>query len=217
MPNRDPAASEVRGNFAHPGRTDKTAAKRMETVALDTVMTPSRVVARARTKGDTPTESAHYTIIGTRVADENIVISGQLGIDAPEKSRPFGQQARQSLSELAYGRSVSVEWRKTGPISAHRGSIASSRRRPRCAQQCPPGRGSRRAPRSHHPPYLRAYHMWARAWRQGTSRKGTLRYYPTMGSHTAVSHGEGHRAGHPVASCEKKKPVTMASVVERVL
>ena len=35
------------------------------------------------------------------------------GIDAPEKSQPFGQRSKQSLSDLAYGRSVSVEWRKT--------------------------------------------------------------------------------------------------------
>lgn len=34
------------------------------------------------------------------------------GIDAPEKSQPFGQRAKQSLSDLAYGRSVSVEWWK---------------------------------------------------------------------------------------------------------
>jgi endonuclease YncB( thermonuclease family) len=34
------------------------------------------------------------------------------GIDAPEKSQPFGQRAKQSLSKLAYGHSVSVEWRK---------------------------------------------------------------------------------------------------------
>ena len=58
------------------------------------------------------------------MADENIVIPGPLdqeheqhkvrlsGIDVPGKSQPFGQQAKKSLSELAYGRSVFVEWRK---------------------------------------------------------------------------------------------------------
>ena len=29
-----------------------------------------------------------------------------------EKSQPFGQRSKQSLSDLAYGRSVSIEWRK---------------------------------------------------------------------------------------------------------
>lgn len=87
MPNRNPAASEVRGNPAQPARTDKMAAKRIKTIELDTVMTPSRVVARNRT-GDTPTESAHYTIIGTpypRMADENIVIPSPLGLADPHR------------------------------------------------------------------------------------------------------------------------------------
>ena len=34
------------------------------------------------------------------------------GIDAPERSQPFGQRSKQSLSDLAYSRSVSVEWSK---------------------------------------------------------------------------------------------------------
>ena len=34
------------------------------------------------------------------------------GIDAPEKSQTYGQRSKQSLSALAYSRSVSVEWRK---------------------------------------------------------------------------------------------------------
>ena len=34
------------------------------------------------------------------------------GIDAPEKSQAYGQRSKQSLSALAYSRSVSVEWRK---------------------------------------------------------------------------------------------------------
>jgi endonuclease YncB( thermonuclease family) len=34
------------------------------------------------------------------------------GIDAPEKAQPFGSRSKQSLADLAYGRAVSVEWRK---------------------------------------------------------------------------------------------------------
>ena len=34
------------------------------------------------------------------------------GIDAPEKPQAYGQRSKQSLSALAYGRSVSVEWWK---------------------------------------------------------------------------------------------------------
>lgn len=35
-----------------------------------------------------------------------------MGIDAPEKSQPFGQRAKQRLSDLAYGKQVSVEFSK---------------------------------------------------------------------------------------------------------
>ena len=34
------------------------------------------------------------------------------GIDAPEKKQPFGSRAKQNLSSLAYGKSVTVEWSK---------------------------------------------------------------------------------------------------------
>ncbi len=35
-----------------------------------------------------------------------------MGIDSPEKAQPFGQNAKQSLSDLVFGRSVNVEWQK---------------------------------------------------------------------------------------------------------
>ena len=35
------------------------------------------------------------------------------GIDAPEKKQPFGQRAKQGLSDCAYGKMVDVDWRKT--------------------------------------------------------------------------------------------------------
>ena len=34
------------------------------------------------------------------------------GIDAPEKSQPFGQRSKQSLSTLVFGKEVDVQWNK---------------------------------------------------------------------------------------------------------
>lgn len=36
-----------------------------------------------------------------------------MGIDAPEKRMPFGQRAKQALSDLVYDRTVTVDWNKT--------------------------------------------------------------------------------------------------------
>lgn len=33
-------------------------------------------------------------------------------VDAPEKAQPFSQRAKQKMSDLVFGRKVSVEWRK---------------------------------------------------------------------------------------------------------
>ena len=35
-----------------------------------------------------------------------------LGIDAPEKAQPFGARSKQSLSGLAFGQTIDVEWHK---------------------------------------------------------------------------------------------------------
>ncbi len=35
-----------------------------------------------------------------------------MGIDAPEKAQAFGQKAKQSLSDLVFGRDVSITWLK---------------------------------------------------------------------------------------------------------
>jgi len=50
------------------------------------------------------------------------------GIDAPEKSQPFGNRSKQSLSDLAYNRVITVEWSKkdrygrtVGKLVAHDG------------------------------------------------------------------------------------------------
>jgi endonuclease YncB( thermonuclease family) len=34
------------------------------------------------------------------------------GIDAPEKGQPFGSVSKESLSDLAYGQTVNIEWQK---------------------------------------------------------------------------------------------------------
>lgn len=34
------------------------------------------------------------------------------GIDAPEKSQPFGSASKKSLSDLVYGKQVTVDWQK---------------------------------------------------------------------------------------------------------
>ena len=34
------------------------------------------------------------------------------GIDAPERNQPFGVKAKQSLSNMVYGKEVTVEWKK---------------------------------------------------------------------------------------------------------
>jgi endonuclease YncB( thermonuclease family) len=70
------------------------------------------------------TTSLADTLIGTVVAvadgDTITVLDDQqaqhkvrlMGIDCPEKAQPFGQNAKQSLSDLLFGRSVNVEWQK---------------------------------------------------------------------------------------------------------
>lgn len=46
------------------------------------------------------------TLLDTTKTQHRIRLSG---IDSPEKGQPFGQHCKQSLSELAYGRTVAVE------------------------------------------------------------------------------------------------------------
>ena len=59
-------------------------------------------------------------VVGVADGDTITVLDGQqtqhkirlMGIDAPEKAQPFGQNSKQSLSDLVFDRSVSVEWKK---------------------------------------------------------------------------------------------------------
>jgi endonuclease YncB( thermonuclease family) len=55
------------------------------------------------TDGDT------ITLLDTSKTQYKIRLAG---IDAPEKKQPFGQRSKESLSGLAYGRELYVEWFK---------------------------------------------------------------------------------------------------------
>jgi len=49
------------------------------------------------------------TVLDSRKQQHKIRLSG---IDAPEKSQPFGQTSKESLSELIFHKAVSVDWDK---------------------------------------------------------------------------------------------------------
>ena len=65
-------------------------------------------------------ETINGKVIGVTDGDTITVLDQQKrsykirlsGIDAPEKAQAFGQASKQSLSELVYGKEVSVEWHK---------------------------------------------------------------------------------------------------------
>jgi endonuclease YncB( thermonuclease family) len=61
-----------------------------------------RVVAIA--DGDT------LTVLDSKNQQHKIRLAG---IDAPEKSQPFGTRSKENLSSLAFGKPVTVEWSKT--------------------------------------------------------------------------------------------------------
>lgn len=47
------------------------------------------------------------------------------GIDAPEKKQPFGQRAKQGLSDCAFGKMVEVDWHKTDRYGRTIGKVIS--------------------------------------------------------------------------------------------
>lgn len=49
------------------------------------------------------------TILDTTESQHKIRL---LGIDAPEKSQPYGNQSKQSLSEMVFGKTVTVDFNK---------------------------------------------------------------------------------------------------------
>ncbi|MBI3532202.1 MAG: thermonuclease family protein [Burkholderiales bacterium] len=60
----------------------------------------------------------------TVLDDQNVQHKVRLaGIDAPEKNQPYGQRSKQSLSNLIYGKGVSVETTKRDRYGRHVGTI----------------------------------------------------------------------------------------------
>ena len=62
----------------------------------------------------------HGRVVGVSDGDSVTVIDSNktqhkirlAGIDAPEKSQAYGQKAKESLSDLVFGKKVDVEWSK---------------------------------------------------------------------------------------------------------
>ena len=62
----------------------------------------------------------HGRVVGVSDGDSVTVLDAQktqykirlAGIDAPERAQAFGQKAKESLSDLVFGKSVDVEWSK---------------------------------------------------------------------------------------------------------
>jgi endonuclease YncB( thermonuclease family) len=62
----------------------------------------------------------HGRVVGVSDGDTVTVVDGNstqykirlTGIDAPEKAQAYGQKAKESLSDLVFGKSVEVEWSK---------------------------------------------------------------------------------------------------------
>lgn len=58
-----------------------------------------------------------------------------MGIDAPEKSQPFGLRSKQSLSELVFDKQVSVQWSKRDKYGRIVGKVRSQDGRDICLEQ----------------------------------------------------------------------------------
>lgn len=68
-------------------------------------------------------------VVGITDGDTITVIDGEnhrhiirlMGIDAPEKSQPYGNKAKESLSELVYGKMLKLSGTKKIAMDAHLG------------------------------------------------------------------------------------------------
>jgi len=71
------------------------------------------------------------TILDSENRQHKIRLSG---IDAPEKAQAFGNRARQHLVSLAFGKSVTVEWRKQDKYGRIVGKVLANCDQPGCPQ-----------------------------------------------------------------------------------
>lgn len=55
------------------------------------------------------TDGGTITLLDASKTQHKIRVAG---IDAPEKKQPFGQRSKESLSDMAYDRELSIEWTK---------------------------------------------------------------------------------------------------------
>jgi endonuclease YncB( thermonuclease family) len=57
------------------------------------------------------------------------------GIDAPEKSQPFGQRSKQNLSDLVYRQDVVIEWSKRDRYGRIVGKVLTANGQDACLEQ----------------------------------------------------------------------------------
>ena len=102
-------------------------------------MLAANVTARADTLSGTVVGVSDGDTITVLDADREQHKVRVAGIDAPEKSQPFGQRSKESLSRLLYGKDVDVDWRKRDRYQRIVGKVAVAD--PDCrARGCSKGR-----------------------------------------------------------------------------
>lgn len=75
----------------------------------------------------TQADTLNGTVVSVADGDTIIVLDANReqnkirlgGIDAPEKSQPFEQRSKQSMSALVFGKEVDVQWHKPGQSLTH--------------------------------------------------------------------------------------------------
>ena len=77
-------------------------------------------------------EQIQGTVVGVADGDTLTILDNDrkqykirlVGIDAPEKNQPYGQQSKRALSKMAFGRAVTVYWKKCDKYGRIVGKIA---------------------------------------------------------------------------------------------
>lgn len=113
------------------GRQQETMTAKVETVVRKLAVCCFLLLAVGQAVGDT----IRATVVGIADGDTVTVLDSAkrqhkirlMGIDAPEKAQAFGNRSKQSLSTLAYGQTVSVEWSKTDRYGRLVGKLLSTK------------------------------------------------------------------------------------------